>query len=325
METKLPFTVVSGIDDNYVLPFLVMVYSAKINAREQFHVTLGFDPKLLSVDSQDLVAQVLRIIEVPFNFVKLTLSSEMEARGHVSSTTYVRLLLADHLSGLMLWLDSDLICLPGWDSIFSEKKNLPNGMVMSVVRDAFISSASIEYLSNSSNESLRVMGRDYFNSGVALIDCDLWKSLNYPNLWPAVLEESNSRGFEYSDQDVLNFLCQRQVNFLPWKYNALARAKWHSREARPFILHFAAGPKPWSYIFFDLRILRHDLFLGDVYIYLRYRSQFIKTVWRENKIIGSILRKERSRIRSKWTLRHLRIMFLYLPKKITGLLKTRHS
>ena len=324
METKLPFTVVTAIDDNYVLPFLVMVYSAKINAQEKFHVTLGFDPKVLSEDSQDLVAQVLRIIEVPFDFVKLTLSSEMEARGHISATSYSRLLLADQISGLMLWLDSDLICLPGWDSIFSEKKNLPNGMVMSVVRDAFVSSASIEYLSNSSNESLRIMGSDYFNTGVALIDCDLWKSLNYPNLWPAVLKESNLRGFEYADQCVLNFLCQREVNFLPWKYNALARAKWHSRETRPFILHFAAGPKPWFYAKTDSRILTTGiLFPRDVFMYLSYQSQLIKTVNLKNSILGSVLKIERRRIRNKWNLRHSRI--LSLPKKIIGLIKTRRS
>jgi lipopolysaccharide biosynthesis glycosyltransferase len=319
METKLPFTVVTGIDDNYVLPFLVMVYSAKINAREKFHVTLGFDPLVLSEDSQDLVAQVLRIIEVPFDFVKLTLSSEMEARGHISATSYSRLLLADQISGLMLWLDSDLICLPGWDSIFLEKNNLPNGMVLSVVRDAFVSTSNIEYISSSSNESIRIMGRDYFNSGVALIDCDLWRSLSYPNLWPSVLKESNSRGFEYADQCVLNFLCQREVNFLPWKYNALAQAKWHSRESRPFILHFAAGPKPWYYAKTDPRVLTGKLFPRDIFLYLSYQSQLIKTVDLENNILGSILKAERRRIRNKWNLRKV----LSLPKKITGLIKTR--
>ena len=322
MESKLPFTVVTGIDDNYVLPFLVMIYSAKINAHEKFHVTLGFDPKVLSENSQDLVAQVLRIIGVPFDFLKLTLSEDMKAMGHISSTSYSRLLLADQISGLMLWLDSDLICLPGWDSIFCENKNLPNGAVMSVVRDAYVSTMSIESLSNSSNESVRIMGSDYFNTGVALIDCDIWKSLNYPNLWPTILKESETRGFEYADQCVLNFLCQREVNYLPWRYNSLARAKNHNRKTRPFILHFASGPKPWFYAKTDLRILTTGILLPkDVYLYLHYQSNLIKTIVRENRIIGSILREERKRIRSKWNLKHSRILFL--PKKIIGLLNTR--
>jgi len=322
METKSPFTIVTGIDDNYVLPFLVMIYSAKINAQEKFHVALGFDPKVLSENSQDLVAQVLRIIEVPFDFVELTLSSEMEARGHISSTSYSRLLLADRISGLMLWLDSDLICLPGWDSIFLDSKNLPNGMVMSVVRNAILTSEEVEVASQSSNESVRIMGSDYFNAGVALIDCDLWKSLNYPNLWPTLLKESNSRGFEYADQCVLNFLCQRKVNFLPWKYNALARAKWHSRKTRPFILHFAAGPKPWFYANTDPRIFTTGLlFPRDVFLYLSYQSQLIKTVNLKNSILSSVLKTERRRIRNKWNLRNSRI--LSLPKKIINLIKTR--
>jgi lipopolysaccharide biosynthesis glycosyltransferase len=222
----------------------------------------------------------------------------------------------------MLWLDSDLICLPGWDSIFLDSKNLPNGMFMSVVRNAILTSEEVRVASQSSNESVRIMGSDYFNTGVALIDCDLWKSLNYPNLWPTLLKESNSRGFEYADQCVLNFLCQRQVNFLHWKYNAIAQAKWHGRESRPFILHFAGETKPWFYAITDPRILTTGIFFPrDVLLYLSYQSQLIKTVNLKNSILGSVLKIERRRIRSKWTLRNTRI--LYIPKKIFSLIKTR--
>ena len=75
MEAKRPFTVVTGIDDNYLLPFLVMIYSAKVNTIEKFHVKIGFDSRELSELSKDLLAQALRLIEVPFDFVKITLSN----------------------------------------------------------------------------------------------------------------------------------------------------------------------------------------------------------------------------------------------------------
>jgi lipopolysaccharide biosynthesis glycosyltransferase len=297
MESEVPLKVATGIDDNYVLPFLVMVFSAKINTTEKIHVTLGFDSNELSASNQELLFRVLRIIDVSFNFVEVSLSKSMEARAHISSTSYSRLLLADKLSGLMLWLDSDLICLPGWDSIFLDKGNLPNGMVMSVVRDELLSNQGAKYASRSSNESLKIMGSDYYNTGVALIDCDMWKALNYPQKWPKLLEEAKVRGFQYADQCVLNFLCQRQVNYLPWAYNALASAKNHGRNSSPFILHFAGGIKPWFYSIKDPRILAGRLFSRDVFKYLRYQSQLIEIVKTENPVLGSILSQERKRIR----------------------------
>jgi len=290
--------IVSGIDDNYVLPFLVMVYSAKVNSTKQFNVTLGYDPTELSLSSIDLISQVLRILEVPLEFMKILLTEDMKPRWHISSAAYSRLLLADQISGLMLWLDSDLICLPGWDSIFTDEKNLPNGMVMSVVRDAFVSTKGIDDLRRSSNESVRIMGSDYFNSGVALIDCDIWKSQNYPQLWPTILMEADIRGFEYADQCVLNFLIQRQVNYLPSNYNSLASAKTHSRKKEPKFLHFAGGPKPWSFAYFDFRILRGDLFLSDIYKYFWYQSKLIKIIKLNDRALGSMLANEKKRLRT---------------------------
>jgi len=297
MEFEPPLKVVTGIDDNYVLPFLVMVFSAKINTTREIHVTLGFDSRELSPCNREMLSQALQIIDVSFNFVEVRLSKDMEAVAHISSTSYSRLLLADKMSGLTLWLDSDLICLPGWDSIFSDLSNLPNGMVLSVVRDEMLSNQGVRFISESSNESLKIMGSDYFNTGVLLIDCDTWKALNYPQKWPKLLQEAKVRGFQYADQCVLNFLCQRQVNYLSSAYNTLASAKNHGRNSNPFILHFAGGVKPWFYAIKDPRILVGRLFAKDVYRYLRYQSQLIEIIKTENPALGLILSKERKRIR----------------------------
>ena len=136
MESKPSVTVAAGIDDNYLLPFLVMIYSAKVNSKAKFHVVLGFDSSELSNSNQELLSKILSLLDVSFDFVPVTLSKGMDAYHHVAPTSFLRLLLADKIPGLMLWLDCDLICLPGWDSIFSDPNNLPNGMVISAVRDA---------------------------------------------------------------------------------------------------------------------------------------------------------------------------------------------
>ena len=297
MESKRPFTVATGVDDNYVLPLLVMIYSAKVNSTKKFHLTFGFDSNELSISNQEMLSEVLKLLEVSFDFVPITLSKGMDAYAHLSPTSYLRLLLADDISGLMLWLDSDLLCLPGWDSIYLEHSNLPNGKVLSAVRDAYISNLGSNYAGDSNNESLKKVGVDYFNSGVSLIDCDKWRALNYPQEWPKLLREIDIRGFKMGDQDIMNFLCHRQVHYLPWEYNALAVVKNHNSKLRPFISHFAGSTKPWFFTFADPRILRSSLRPSDIYKYLRYQSRLIKTVKHENLRLGLVLIEERKRIR----------------------------
>ena len=300
MESKPSFTVNAGIDDNYLLPFLVMVYSAKINSQVNFHISLGFDARALSSNNRELLAKVLNLIDVSFSFVELELSEDMGKNGYLPATTYSRLLLADKNSGLMIWLDSDLLCLPRWDSLFIVPDNLPNGKVLSAVRDAKIFNLGSSYAKQSNNESLRIMGTDYFNTGVILIDCDTWKNLNYPQKWPKLLEEYDTRGFEWQDQCILNFLCQRQVNYLPWEYNTFSDTRKRDGRLKPYILHFTGTVKPWHYSVIDPRILTSLLPSSDIYMYLRYQSRLIRTIGHEDLDLGLILSEEQKRIRGNF-------------------------
>jgi lipopolysaccharide biosynthesis glycosyltransferase len=296
MKPVSDYNVVSGFDDNYVLPFLVMVYSAKVNSTKPFNLTLGFEPSALSVPNRELASQVLTFLEIPFEFIELTLSKDMVSQFHISPTSYARLLLADSLIGVFLWLDCDLICLPGWQSIFLAGKNSSNGKLVSAVRDSLVAKRGID---NSQNESVQLMGFDYFNSGVALFDTEKWRLLDYPHRWPFVLKESVARGFEFADQCVLNFLCQSNVNYLPHEYNTLALTKEHSKRSSPFILHFAGGSKPWFYSKTDARIFNGTFFPRDVYQYLRYQYQLIGMVKSKSVACGFKLEQEQKRIRKQ--------------------------
>jgi lipopolysaccharide biosynthesis glycosyltransferase len=143
------------------------------------------------------------------------------------------------------------------------------------------------------------MGNDYFNSGVALINCDRWKQLDFSSKWPQLLAEGVQRGFEYADQCVLNFMCSNEVNYISVKYNTLARTRRVNHQISPYILHFAGDVKPWHYSIFDLQILRGVLLPKDVYKYLKYQSQLIREVKTKDRALGLNLKREGLRIRRK--------------------------
>jgi lipopolysaccharide biosynthesis glycosyltransferase len=288
--------VICATDNEYVLPLLVAIYSAKNNATSDFDVTVAYFPSELSHENLIFLSKVLEYIGVNFEFKALTLSEHMTQKYHITPTSYSRLLCADQFTGLVMWLDADTLCLPGWDSIYLDDFNIPHNATLSVVRDPIISRSSIKA---EKNESIIKMGEDYFNSGIALIDCDRWKELNFQDQWPQLLVESNLRGFEYADQCVLNFMCSGEVKYISPSYNVFAATRRKEPKVEPLILHFAGTKKPWFFSKFDPRILNGLLLPKDVYRYLRYQTRLIRLVKSQNTALGLSLLREKRRLRRK--------------------------
>jgi lipopolysaccharide biosynthesis glycosyltransferase len=288
--------VICATDNKYILPLLVAVYSAKINASRDFGLTIAYFPSELSKNNLDLLTNILTEIDVSFELKELSLNKNMTKQFHITPTSYARLLLADQLSGIVMWLDADTLCLPGWDSIFLDDSNIPNGVTLSAIRDFMVSSDS---LIKTKNQSIINMGEDYFNSGILLIDCDRWTELNFHEKWPRLLMESSQRGFEYADQCVLNFMCVNEVKYISVKYNTLATTRRREHQSDPWVLHFAGNVKPWHYSMVNLRIISGILYPKDVYKYLKYQSQFIQEIRSKNSKLGLHLNEERKRIRLK--------------------------
>jgi lipopolysaccharide biosynthesis glycosyltransferase len=288
--------VICATDNEYVLPLLVAIYSAKNNATSDFDVTVAYFPSELSHENLIFLSKVLEYIGVNFEFKALTLSEHMTQKYHITPTSYSRLLCADQFTGLVMWLDADTLCLPGWDSIYLDDFNIPHNATLSVVRDSIISHSSIKA---EKNESIIKMGKDYFNTGIALIDCDRWKELNFQDQWPQLLVESNLRGFEYADQCVLNFMCSGEVKYISPSYNVFAATRRKEPKVEPLILHFAGTKKPWFFSKFDPRILNGLLLPKDVYRYLRYQTRLIRLVKSQNTALGLSLLREKRRLRRK--------------------------
>ena len=288
--------IISAVDNNYILPLLVMLNSAKNNSSSEILLTVGFDSAELSVESRNLISSVLTLINVNHEYLEVSLTSEMEQIFHITPTAYSRLLMADKITGIALWLDADLICLPNWDSIVLNEQNQLNGLPIAAVRDSGITK---EVLEGTKNQSLILAGYDYFNSGVSIIDCDRWKELGYPLTWTEAIKNAKNLGFQWADQCVLNWICHQNVKYLPQNYNVLVGLRKHSKKSKPLIMHFAGGSKPWFYSIFDPRILLGVLFPKDVYKYLFYQNSLVRKISKKDKNLGTKLKIERKKMRRK--------------------------
>ena len=114
------------------------------------------------------------------------------------------------------------------------------------------------------SDDIRIQNRlelykDYFNSGVMLINLDYWRKNNTAQELIDFIAQNPDKCV-YPDQDALNYVLHDKVHFLEYKYNYqelmvlnkeecfLHRNKWDKllKEGEvPAIIHYTSQVKPW--------------------------------------------------------------------------------
>lgn len=184
---------------------------------------------------------VLRWVEVD-----LSAFGALDTLAHVSSITYARLRIPDVFPEeveRVLYLDGDLLVLgslrPLWETDLG-------GCVVGAVHDGL----APKLAAGEPNLPPVPAVKDYFNSGVLLIDLPRWRE-----------EEISRRALEwlaahprppFMDQDALNVACDGRWRALDprWNHQEHYEARDISRvapEERPGILHFVTRRKPWDF------------------------------------------------------------------------------
>ena len=101
--------------------------------------------------------------------------------------------------------------------------------------------------------------KDYFNSGVLLINLNYWRREQIADKLIEFIRENPEKCI-YPDQDALNYILHDKVKFLEYKYNyqelfflekekiALHKTKWDNllpNNITPTIIHYTGFIKPW--------------------------------------------------------------------------------
>lgn len=220
------------------------------------------DPKLLriwlldaglSLESRSKIQHFCRKQGVGLNILSAPcIDDELYSAGHVNRSMYARLYLANILDPSIkscLYLDADIVVL---DDVLKLTNYPLNGLHLGAVTDFYLD-RSLELGLPSS--------RSYFNSGVLLVNLDLWRKSNTLH---SILDyiKHHPRKLPYPDQDALNAVLSGSWSQFPLRWNQQRHfddvleclpdggKKEEMAEAmnNPAIVHFCSFEKPWHYL-----------------------------------------------------------------------------
>jgi lipopolysaccharide biosynthesis glycosyltransferase len=259
--------VAAGIDDNYLGPFLVMLYSAWKTSHKIFEVVVGYVPSNLNAASRKLIQEVTDALGIELEFLEVAIPPDVGFPAHLSPATYIRLLLADALEETFVWLDSDLVCEEGWEQLL-ERQCKP-GIIVCAVKDQV---ANIDWR-QSLNSSIRNGGGDYFNSGVMVVDGKNWSKLGFDKQWRNLLANYTEYHFQWADQCVINFLAKNYFEPLEQKFNFQEQFQRDKPCSGAYIRHFTGHIKPWNYKNDVSQTALGPFSEQSVRLYLMYQSE----------------------------------------------------
>jgi lipopolysaccharide biosynthesis glycosyltransferase len=201
----------------------------------------------LHIRDIDLLKQTLDAVEKDYRLELIEASTRPFAkfpRLTGSLAAYYRLLAPGLLDcQKCLYIDCDTFCLIDLAPLFQiDLGNSPVGMCA----ESPISGNADVRIAQELGE--RALGY-YYNSGVIVFNCPLWRE---ENLESQCLEYIEAQQPDYHEQSALNFILHGRIYSLPQQFNCYTnvRTNWpflkFSQNGSGHLLHFVDFPKPWS-------------------------------------------------------------------------------
>jgi UDP-glucose:(glucosyl)LPS alpha-1,3-glucosyltransferase len=248
---KQPFHIAFCVDNPYFRSMGATISSIAANNPEIHFVihVFAFDVsddqrrRLAKLESAFNLSTCLHIIDPSvFNqFAHFTQSS------YYSASIFTRLLIPTVLHGTakkVLYLDADILCVGSIDELV--RMDISD-TIAAVVPDA-------EATTERRTVALGLKNRKYFNSGVMLMNVDLWMANAISEQTMAAILKDGSQ-YRFPDQDALNVVLDGRARFIGKKWNYLYglvgdleadRRKLDIKEGEAVFIHFAGAVKPWN-------------------------------------------------------------------------------
>lgn len=263
-------------DENYSYPCGVCITSILENNKEEecnfYILTSGLKPKTCQKFKylENKYKQKITIIKISEQAL-----NNLKASDRFPRSIYFRFLLPEILEcDKVLYLDCDIIVTTNISKLWNtDIQEYACGVIEDQMSDCITMRNRISKY------------RDYFNSGVLLINLNYWRKHKISSRLTDFIFKNPDMCL-YPDQDALNYILGDQVLFLKYEYNYqelfyrskgslhLHKTKWCDllpEGSIPTIIHYTAEIKPWH------KGCSHPL----KSMFTKYK---IKSPWKNNKL-----------------------------------------
>ncbi len=232
-------------DDAFIKYTVVSLVSIMENASKEYKYNVHVLYTHVSEDEKSsLLALQNDSFKIEFNDVSEYLASvsNLPLRDYYSKTTYFRLFIADMFKDIdkAIYIDSDTVVNGDISELY--KTDLGEFLVGACHEQAMIQTNVFgDYceavLGNSRHE--------YFNAGVLLLNCRLFREKNMLSRFISLLSEYDF--VVTQDQDYLNVLCKDKVLWLDQRWNTEVYGEIPYPISEAGIIHYIMTNKPWKY------------------------------------------------------------------------------
>lgn len=211
-------TIVYSTDSNYVKLTCVSIYSLlKHNRIESLEIIvfsndLNEVDKLLIKNTVEIFGSPLQIIELGRRLELIALEKKLPPLSG-SFSQYLKLLLGYLLPDIekVIYLDSDTLILKSINDLIHF--DLGNNLIAGVI-DIGVNKSSALF---EDSDILEV--DNYINTGVLIIDLNLWRIKNADLKVEYILKKFEGRSWRNQDQSIINLALQKDVKTISFEYN----------------------------------------------------------------------------------------------------------
>ncbi|MEB2785131.1 glycosyltransferase family 8 protein [Algoriphagus persicinus] len=254
MTTKTPYEIPivfcsDGKFISHVMTTMLSVIKANPNIYFQFYL-LGTE---LTEPKKSAISNKVKSLGSKFDFIKLDddVFENFPIPHHFSRANYYRLLIPELIphTKKAIYLDADIIVVSSLTEFL--KFDLKNKVLAAVVDPIYQWKTELG-MSDSAT---------YFNSGVMLINLDLWKELDITNKAFEFIHNHPDK-IRFVDQCALNGVIDGEYLELTPRFNQQAilyregfdfgETRWTSDQIKeavdsPILIHYTGSSKPWQY------------------------------------------------------------------------------
>ena len=205
---------------------MVSVHSLNAKSGENLFFSFGLDRRQFPKGPPQIMTQFLKELSISFSILWLETPEFLGAFGHISSSAFNKLIMADFIDTAHVWVDADTV---GLGALQKSAFYVSDGHALGMVQ-----SSQMNKLGQPREEDPRLI----FNAGVVAFPAGKRRD------WLAYAT-SATEALLFADQEIFNVLYAGDIHGLPGTLNSNFQVQAANILTDAVIGHFPGSHKPW--------------------------------------------------------------------------------